>query len=138
MVRSLCARYSSPLLSMPPPPLIADALPTPPADKNETEQEEETYYPFPFPSVLANPSVSAALRLLGFGYRAGYIQKTARMLVDAHPTSVSSSDVEAPELWLKTLRKASTEEARIELLKLMGVGRKVADCILLMSLDKVC
>ena len=38
---------------------------------------------------------------------------------------------------LVALRERSTDEAREELLKLMGVGRKVADCILLMSLDKV-
>lgn len=42
-----------------------------------------------------------------------------------------------PESWLLTLRQRSTEEAREELLKFVGVGRKVADCVLLMSLDKV-
>jgi len=36
-----------------------------------------------------------------------------------------------------TLRDLDTSEAREELLKFIGVGRKVADCILLMSLDKV-
>ena len=44
---------------------------------------------------------------------------------------------EPAEEWLMTLRQLSTAEARDELLKFMGVGRKVADCVLLMSLDKV-
>ena len=39
--------------------------------------------------------------------------------------------------YLEGLRSASTDDARNELLKFVGVGRKVADCILLMSLDKV-
>lgn len=53
------------------------------------------------------------------------------MLMDEH-----GSDAEIFK-WLNSLRTRSTDEAREELLKLMGVGRKVADCILLMSLDKV-
>jgi N-glycosylase/DNA lyase len=69
------------------------------------------------------------------------------MLVDAHGTVPSSSSssksgggllvVEPAEVWLRTLRELSTAEAREELLKFMGVGRKVADCVLLMSMDKV-
>jgi N-glycosylase/DNA lyase len=43
---------------------------------------------------------------------------------------------EAGEVWLKGLRDVPTTEARDELLKFIGVGRKVADCVLLMSLDK--
>lgn len=39
--------------------------------------------------------------------------------------------------FLVSLRKMDSEDAREELMKLMGVGRKVADCVLLMSLDKV-
>ena len=42
-----------------------------------------------------------------------------------------------PLAFLGSLRKVNVEEARIELLKLHGVGPKVADCVLLMSLDKV-
>jgi N-glycosylase/DNA lyase len=52
------------------------------------------------------------------------------MLVDTHGS-------ESCEEWLTTLRQMSTEDAREELLKFVGVGRKVADCVLLMSLDKV-
>ena len=61
------------------------------------------------------------------------------MLVEAHgPGKPGERCNEPAEAWLYTLRNLSTQEAREELLKLMGVGRKVADCILLMSLDKVC
>ena len=124
MVKSLCVTYSSRLLSLPPPAGPHSA--------------EEAYHPFPPPSALAAPEVTAKLRSLGFGYRADFIQKTAAMLVDAHGTTpIPQTQIEPSEEWLRTLRTLSTQEARTELLKLMGVGRKVADCILLMSLDKV-
>jgi N-glycosylase/DNA lyase len=116
MVQNLCRHYSAPLLSMPDPsdPLV-----------------QVQYHPFPPPSVLAAPDVENTLRDLGFGYRAKFIQRTAKMLVDAHGTGASA------EKFLASLRSATTEDAREELLKFMGVGRKVADCVLLMSLDKV-
>ena len=38
--------------------------------------------------------------------------------------------------FLLGLRKQSYEEARKQLLNLSGIGPKVADCVLLMSLDK--
>lgn len=60
------------------------------------------------------------------------------MLVDAHGTGIRGSDsVEVAEKWLSGLRDMETNDAREELLKFIGVGRKVADCVLLMSLDKV-
>jgi N-glycosylase/DNA lyase len=144
MVKSLCIQYSPPLLSIPPPTsTIATGLLTP-SDSNHScpssalstpEQELESFHPFPPPSRLSAPDVAATLRSLGFGYRADFIQKTAKMLVDVH--GVSAKEVDGPEKWLHSLRSTSTADAREELLKLMGVGRKVADCILLMSLDKV-
>ena len=141
MVKSLCIQYSPPLLSIPPPkPTTAIGLLTPshsgPSSALATpEPDLESFHPFPPPSRLSEPDVTAELRSLGFGYRADFIQKTAKMLVDAH--DVSSKGKEGPEKWLFSLRGMSTADAREELLKLMGVGRKVADCILLMSLDKV-
>ena len=102
----------------------------------EPEPELESFHPFPPPSRLSSPDVVATLRSLGFGYRADFIQKTAKMLGDAYRAD-PSLEKEGPESWLYTLRDMSTADARQELLKLMGVGRKVADCILLMSLNKV-
>ena len=52
------------------------------------------------------------------------------MLVEAHRE-------QGVEHFLGSLRQKSMNEAREELLKFMGVGHKVADCVLLMSLDKV-
>ncbi|KAH9930683.1 DNA glycosylase, partial [Fomitopsis serialis] len=124
MVKALCQHYSPPLATLPGP-------------VSPESSETETYHSFPPPSVLAAPGVSATLRTLGFGYRAEFIQKTAKMLVEAHGTgSAGEGGLEPAEKWLHTLRTTCTTEAREELLKLMGVGRKVADCILLMSLDK--
>ena len=125
MVQSLCNQYSPPLLSLPHP-----FCPT----------EVHTYHPFPPPSALCGSDVGLKLRSLSFGYRADYIQRTAKMLVDTHGlgTPLPQNDLsEASEIWLRQLRNLSTLAAREELLKFVGVGRKVADCILLMSLDKV-
>ena len=127
MVKGLCQHYSPALVSLPRP------------TSSESVPETDTYHAFPPPSVLAAPEVTATLRSLGFGYRADFIHKTAKMLVEAHGSGKpGESGNEPAERWLHTLRAMSTSEAREELLKLMGVGRKVADCILLMSLDKVC
>ena len=126
MVRSLCTEYSPALLSLPPP------------DEAGEEFNVEAYHPFPPPSVLSSPEVAANLRKLGFGYRADFIQKTAKMLDDAHGTpSTAGTRPEPAEEWLFKLRAMTTADARAELLKFMGVGRKVADCVLLMSMDKV-
>lgn len=61
------------------------------------------------------------------------------MLVDTHGLGTplpQNNFREASEIWLGQLRNLGTRAAREELLKFVGVGRKVADCILLMSLDK--
>lgn len=123
MVNNLCAHYT--------PPLLSAGIPA--------SSELQAYHPFPPPSALTGKEVPATLRSLGFGYRAGFIHRTAQILCDAHPAqdlTCEAGAVEPPERWLMTLREAETASAREELLKFVGVGRKVADCVLLMSLDK--
>jgi len=129
MVHTLCKHYSPPLLSL-----------EPPVPDSDGTAKDVTYHPFPTPSNLAAPEVATKLRSLGFGYRADFIQRTAKMLVEEHGAATIDSGysvIEAPETWLMTLRDLDTPGAREELLKFVGVGRKIADCILLMSLDKV-
>ncbi|KZO97918.1 DNA glycosylase, partial [Calocera viscosa TUFC12733] len=93
--------------------------------------EQVAYRPFPGPEALASPEVEPRLRELGFGYRAKYIQGTAAALV-----ARASGTKHTPREWLGALRLLPLPEARAALLALPGVGPKVADCVLLMSLDQ--
>ncbi|AES72311.2 8-oxoguanine-DNA glycosylase [Medicago truncatula] len=67
------------------------------------------------------------LRDAGFGYRAKYITGTVNVL---------QSKPEGGEEWLYSLRKLELEDVISELIKLPGVGPKVAACIALYSLDQ--
>jgi N-glycosylase/DNA lyase len=102
------------------------SLPRPPSADTVESIVAEEYHPFPPPSTLADPTVAATLRGLGFGYRADFIQRTAAMLVDAHGTERDcKTGRETSEKWLLTLRDMETSAAREELVKFVGVGRKV-------------
>ncbi|CCG81889.1 8-oxoguanine DNA glycosylase [Taphrina deformans PYCC 5710] len=82
------------------------------------------YYDFPRVQDLLHNSLDQELRALGFGYRAKFIAATARQLSEKPPD------------FLQSLRSKDYAEAHAELMKFMGVGAKVADCVCLMSLDK--
>ncbi|KAJ2369399.1 8-oxoguanine glycosylase ogg1, partial [Coemansia sp. RSA 2607] len=87
-----------------------------------------TFHTFPTINALAQcQDLETTFKDLGFGYRAKYYASTVRSLTDTH---------ECPESYLLGLRNKTFAEARAELLKLSGVGPKVADCVCLMSLDK--
>jgi N-glycosylase/DNA lyase len=81
------------------------------------------FYTFPQPDVLAHASLRD-LRSCGLGFRAPRVRETARRINNGI-------------LDLIQLKKGEYEEGRDELLQLPGVGRKVADCILLFSLEKL-
>jgi N-glycosylase/DNA lyase len=79
-----------------------------------------TYQAFPTPEALA-ARTEAELRELSLGYRAPYVQRTAEMVADgeADPADAVGRTYEA---------------AREYLTQFVGVGQKVADCVLLFSL----
>ena len=78
---------------------------------------------FPSPSRLAEVG-EPEFRDIGLGYRAPFLARLAPSLLKW-------------DLELADLRSAPYPEAKAELLKLDGVGEKVADCVLLFSLDKL-
>ncbi|XP_059519479.1 N-glycosylase/DNA lyase isoform X2 [Myotis daubentonii] len=88
--------------------------------------DDVTYHGFPSLQALAGPEVEAKLRKLGLGYRARYVNASARAILEE----------QGGLPWLQQLRKASYEDAHKALCTLPGVGTKVADCICLMALDK--
>ncbi|SEO88172.1 N-glycosylase/DNA lyase [Halogranum amylolyticum] len=84
------------------------------------EMDGQAYHAFPTPEQLA-ARTEAELRELKLGYRAPYVQRTAEMVADgeAHPDEALGM---------------AYEDARESLTRFVGVGDKVADCVLLFSL----
>ncbi len=81
------------------------------------------YHAFPTAEALSQ-ATEEELRDCNLGYRAKYVRDTA--------LRVASGEVD-----LAVIRKMTYPEAREELLKLYGVGVKVADCICLMALHEL-
>ncbi len=83
----------------------------------------ETFYAFPMPEALAGLEEDALMEC-NLGYRSKYVVRAAKSVV------TGEFDPEA-------VGRLPYREAREELLKLFGVGRKVADCICLFALHKL-
>jgi N-glycosylase/DNA lyase len=83
----------------------------------------QPFYAFPEPKALAAVSISE-LRSCGLGFRAKRIREVAR--------KTHSGEVD-----FEQLEKADYPVARAKLQQLPGVGNKVADCVLLFSLEKL-
>jgi N-glycosylase/DNA lyase len=76
---------------------------------------------YSFPSAQRLATVSETdLRACKMGFRAPYVLKTARAIVNG-------------EVDLESLHKMNLPKAREELLKFSGVGVKIADCVLLFA-----
>ncbi|KAF2705050.1 putative DNA N-glycosylase [Pleomassaria siparia CBS 279.74] len=103
------------------------------------------YHDFPTPQALAQDGVEANLVKLGFGYRAKYISKTARMVEQRGMTWLEGlCNPETPGFGVEEMKGAAGDmapegregyrRAHGELLALHGVGPKVADCVCLFGL----
>ena len=86
--------------------------------------DDKEYYKFPTPEALGKASVQD-LRDLGVGFRDKRIYNTTKMVLE------KQVDLEKIE------KLENTNLMRDELLKLDGVGPKVADCILLFALKRL-
>jgi len=85
--------------------------------------ERVEFYTFPKSRDLAEASLKE-LRQCKLGFRAERVKKTSKLVSDG-------------DLDLEALRRMPYEMAKEELMALPGVGPKVADCVLLFSLDKL-
>ncbi len=89
----------------------------------KVEFENQEFFLFPKPEKLANATVDQ-IKNCGVGYRARFIKEAAKMIVQE-------------QIDFKDLKKCSYQEAKKEICQIPGVGNKVADCILLFSLNKL-
>ncbi|MCI8444570.1 MAG: 8-oxoguanine DNA glycosylase [Clostridia bacterium] len=87
---------------------------------NKIVYKGKEYHTFPTPEQLKNVTVEE-YRKMGLGFRDVRLYQTTQMVLD------KTVDLE------KMKTNSNTQEVREELLKLAGVGPKVADCILLFS-----
>lgn len=83
------------------------------------EVNNQSYYSFPTPEALAKAALKD-LRKCGLGYRDRYVKSTSQMVVDQRVD-------------LETIQLGQLSVAKNELIKCMGIGNKVADCILLFA-----
>ena len=81
------------------------------------------FFLFPEPSDLANASV-LDIKKCGLGYRAKAVKTASLSVLDG-------------KIDFDFLKKIDYHTAKEELIKVFGIGNKVADCILLFSLEKL-
>ena len=89
----------------------------------KTIRDDKEFFLFPKPEKLANASITDIARC-GLGYRSKYVKKAA--------IAVNDGTID-----FSSLKKQDYQEARHSLCQVFGIGKKVADCILLFSLDKL-
>ena len=89
----------------------------------KVEFENQEFFLFPKPEIIAKTSINE-IKNCGVGYRAKFIKEAANMIV-------------LKKINFEYLKKCNYLDAKKEICKIPGVGNKVADCILLFSLNKL-
>jgi N-glycosylase/DNA lyase len=85
--------------------------------------DNKEFYLFPEPKKIANATIQE-IQNCGVGYRAKFIIDAAKR-------------VESKQIDFDYLKKSNYQDAKEIILTVPGIGNKVADCILLFSLDKM-
>ena len=85
--------------------------------------QDKEFFLFPEPEILANASIGNIAKC-GLGYRSKYVKEAA--------IAVDKGIIDFP-----SIKKLDYQDARDTLCQVFGIGKKVADCILLFSLDKL-
>ena len=85
--------------------------------------QKREFFLFPEPKRLANSTLQD-LQECKLGYRSKYVLDSSR--------AIASGEIDFDEL-----KKMSYDESKKLLLKLPGIGEKVADCVMLFSLEKL-
>jgi N-glycosylase/DNA lyase len=85
--------------------------------------DNQEFFLFPKPKKLANASINE-IKSCGVGYRARFIKEAANRTV-------------LEKINFEYLKKSNYQNAKDEICLIPGVGNKVADCVLLFSLNKL-
>lgn len=90
---------------------------------NKMEFENNVYYSFPTIQQLSKISSDEYKENIRIGFRAPYVESTV-------------TDIYKNGYNLEKIKEMETLQARTKLMELQGIGPKVADCILLFSMNK--
>jgi N-glycosylase/DNA lyase len=85
--------------------------------------EGKEFFVFPKPERIGNASINE-IKACGVGYRASFVKEAAKMVV-------------SKKINFEYLEKCDYYEAKKNMCSVPGVGNKVADCIMLFSLNKL-
>jgi N-glycosylase/DNA lyase len=85
--------------------------------------QNQEFFLFPNPKKLAKISINE-ITSCGVGYRAKFIKEAAKI-------------IDKKEIDFDYLKKCDYQDAKKNMCQIPGVGNKVADCVLLFSLDKL-
>jgi len=85
--------------------------------------EDQEFFLFPKPEKIAKASISE-IKTCGVGYRAPFIKEAAKMVTEK-------------KINFEYLKNSDYDETKRNLLLIPGIGNKVADCIMLFSLNKL-
>ena len=87
------------------------------------EFKNQEFFLFPDSETLSKASITE-IKNCGVGYRANFIKEASKIF-------------SSKEIIVEDLKNCTYEDAKKKISKIPGIGNKVADCILLFSLDKL-